>query len=142
MRNARSNVYLFFAFFWCFVILVRALLGIGYDPESIRITSSNPSVLRRLRLRSQEGIEMGWEHLGKPGLGIWQGVLQKEEAWKDNWVAMAVHALKQRADEIQSAREEEHLDVAQVEKHLMEEDDELLAPAHTYHDQVLSVAGA
>ncbi len=81
---------------------------------------------------------MGWERLGKPGLGIWQDVVRREEAMKDNWVVLAVHALKQRADEIKSVREEEHLDVAQVEKHLMEDDDEIFAPSHTYHEQVVS----
>jgi hypothetical protein len=86
MRNVRSNCYLLAAFLWyvqlcrvqsqsrrsiiceylrCLVILARALSGAGYDPESINTASSNPSVLRRLRLRSQEGIEMGWERLGK-----------------------------------------------------------------------------
>lgn len=123
----------------CFVILARALFGIGYDAENVHIASSNPSVLRRIRLRSQEGIEMGWERLGKPGLSIWQDVIHREEALKDNWMVMAVHALKHRAEEIKSAREEEHLDAAEVEKHLMEDDDEIFAPSHTYHQQVVSL---
>jgi hypothetical protein len=51
---------------------------------------------------------------------------------KDSWMVMAVQALKNRADEMKQVREEEHGDWAQVHANLMEDDDEVLAPTHTY----------
>jgi hypothetical protein len=52
-------------------------------------------------------------------------------------MVVAVQALKNRADEMKQVREEEHGDWAQVQANLMEEDDDVLAPTHTYHEQVV-----
>jgi len=114
------------------VVLLRALSGAGYD-ESNYVAQINPSVLHKLRLRSQEGIEMGWERLGKPGLGIWNGVVRKEHALEDNWIYPAMHALQHEAALIMRAMEDENDESEQMGAYGGYEDDEdLLAPAHTY----------
>jgi len=65
-------------------------------------------------------------------------MVRKEEALKDSWMVHAVQAMKNRADEMKSVREEQHGDWALVQANLMDEDDEILAPTHSYHEEALS----
>ncbi|CCA66379.1 hypothetical protein PIIN_00065 [Serendipita indica DSM 11827] len=65
LRNARhGNRYILLAFFSCLTLLLRALTGAGYQ-EQIPI-AQNQSILRKIRIRSREGIEMGWNALEDP----------------------------------------------------------------------------
>lgn len=144
LRNARhGNRYILLAFFSCLTLLLRALTGAGYQ-EQIPI-AQNQSILRKIRIRSREGIEMGWERLGRPGLGIWHEVVdevvKREQSLKGNWVHPALDAWKHRAEEFGKFHVEEHADVEMVEQHLMDEDEELFAASHTYHEALSAIPG-
>lgn len=85
---------------------------------------------------------MGWERLGKPGLGIWQDVVRREHALEDNWFYPAIHALQHEAALVIRAVEDELGNTANEETMTNDEDDEeLLAPSHTYHRKVVTLAG-
>jgi hypothetical protein len=78
---------------------------------------------------------MGWERLGKPGLGIWNGVVRREHALEDNWIYPAMHALQHEAALIMRAMEDENDESKQMGTYGYEDDEDLLAPAHSYAEK-------
>ena len=88
-------------------------------------------------------MEMGWERLGRPGLGIWHEVVdevaKREQSLKDNWVHPALEVWKHRAEELGQFHVKEHADVEIIEQHLLAEDEELFAASHTYYGALPAV---
>lgn len=110
---------------------MRALAGAGYDPLAEQEASQSMSRLQYWKNLSQERIgNMGWEYLGKPGMGFWEQIKHREEDWQNKWISPAIDAVKHQA--LAFGGVHEHIDAEFVDHHLTEDDHELFAPAHTY----------
>jgi len=135
------------ALYSCLIVLLRALVGAGFNPgELVSSQSEHGPILKNLPLKgwravSQGRLEKEWSRLSNSGMVIWEDVVRREKAWQQNWVTPAMEALHNgRMRYLGGDENDEVIGEGRVQLEApVDEDEDLFAPEHEYIEKPLPV---
>ena len=135
------------ALYSCLIVLLRALIGAGFNPGELVSSQSGPGPvlpLKGWRAVSQGRLEKEWARLSNSGMVIWEDVVRREKAWQQNWVTPAMEALHngrmRYLGGVDGDENDEGFGEGKVQLEApVDEDEDLFAPEHEYIEKPLPV---